>query len=164
MKRFILLIFILCIALCVEAQSRRYTNAINDLRGQYKMSSMTLTQETLQVMTFFTNKLKDDAKELIEGIDILKVNRNSKASPDAFFNQAVKTFQDAKFYQIDISKYANPNRIAVFADRKLFSLKEAHIITKDERGLIISAFGKFKYRDIKKVIKRVEQNGHNIFD
>lgn len=163
MKKILLTAIIVFFTLGIHAQSKKYTSAINEIRSMYKMSSVTLTQETLQLFSFFSSALKEDAQELISGIKTLKINKNTKAAPDAFFNEAIKKFEDKGFYKVDISKYTSKNSAALFVERRLFSLKEAHFITRDNKGMVISAFGKFKYRDIKKVLKRVEGNGHNLF-
>ena len=164
MRKFYLILLVLITPLLVNAQSRKYTNSIGELRDMYKMSSYSLTQESLQLVSFFASAVvKEDMKELIDGIKILKINKNIKASPDAFVNEANRIFKKNGFYQVDISKYTHDSSTSIFVERRLFALKEAHIILKDNRGMVVSLFGRFKYRDIKKVMKRIEENGNHIF-
>ncbi|MBP5365855.1 MAG: DUF4252 domain-containing protein [Bacteroidales bacterium] len=164
MRKLLIIIIVFITPLAANAQSRKYTNAINELRGMYKMSSYSLTQESLQLVSFFASAVvKEDMKELIDGIRLLKINKNTKASPDAFYNEANRIFKKAGFYQLDISKYTHDQNTTIFVERRLFALKEAHIIMRDNKGMVVSLFGRFKYRDIKKVIKRIEENGKEIF-
>jgi hypothetical protein len=158
MKRVIyLLIFVLLAYETVLAQSKEYNEIISEIKaGGNKLGMTTVGREALRLASYLPFSMTDDIKTLLNGVTVLKVVRNKSGSTANFFDNSVKAFDDAKYREVDVSKYADRNTVRLFCKRKWLSIREVHAVTTKERGMNISVFGKFKIRTIRRVLKNNE--------
>ena len=147
--RILSILFLSLISIVVSAQSSTYKGVVSELEKQYKTQTITFSKEAFALLTYFDIEVKDELKNLINDIDQMIIVTPTEHD-DNFYNKARIALTEAGYNNVDISGFTNANA-KVFVAQRLTTLTEVHAIASN--GVMVSFFGKFKYRDIKKLLR-----------
>lgn len=156
MKRILATLAIAALAIAATAQSRAYKQAMATLETTNNTSTITFSQETLQVINMLSFDLKEEMRNIVAGIEQMKLATCDRNAYTGFFANAVAAFEGENFKTTDISNYADPKSIRLFIKGGLTGIDEAHIILGRGKGHVVSFFGHFKLRDVKRLVKSAE--------
>lgn len=120
---------------------------------------MTFSKQAFELLTLFDISMKDELRNIIDDIDQMKLIVASGKSKNAFSSVAAKTFGNAGYKYYDLSKYDSHGKSKAYVKRRFFHISEAHIIVDYGKGAVVSFFGNFRIRDIRKLIKGADKVG-----
>lgn len=144
---------LLAVAICATAQSNAYEKAVKAINETHKTSSVTISKEVMDLTTYFALDAKEELTDLIDGLDKLIIVTVKQEDANNFYPDAQQAFIDKDYEQLDVSDYVAQNKAVVYVEKGLLTVSEAHLIVNRERGCVVSFFGKFKAKEIKKLIK-----------
>lgn len=159
MKQFITYIIIAFFSISSVAQSRTYEKTVDKLSSQFKLQTLSFSKEAFALLTYFDVSMKDELKTIVDDIDQMKIIVSSDKSLKAFINAADDIFAHAGYKSVDVSKYGNIGYSKIYVESRFTKIREAHIIIDYGQGAVVSFFGNFKYRDIKKLMKGADKVG-----
>ncbi len=153
MKRLFSAAFMCLVALVSWAQSDSYKAVTEDIERTHSLSSINFSRESVQLLYMFDFDVKESIKNIIDGIDAIRISTHKSASSD-FVPTAISALTKHGYEEVDVSDIVGKKFVRLFVKTSGFSVVEAHILTSTlERGGIFSVFGKFKLRDIKKLVE-----------
>lgn len=144
---------LLVATVAATAQSSTYEKAIKKINDTHKTSSVTLSREVMDLTTYFALDAKEELSDLVDGLDKLIIVTVKQEDANNFYVDAQQAFIDKDYEQLDVSDYVAQNKAVVFVEKGLLTVSEAHLIVNRERSCVVSFFGKFKAKEVKKLIK-----------
>ena len=141
------------------AQHDSYGIIVATLEEEYSTQSVNLSKEAFTLLGYFDITLKDEVLSLVDGIDRMKIIIHGADDKPGFPSRAAELFINNNYTEADISKYDQIHGLRLFIDTNLTSIGEAHFVSDKADGIIISFFGRFKYHDIKKLLKSANKIG-----
>ena len=155
---FITLSFLISTVICF-AQSRHYEKTISKLSSEANIKQMSFSKEAFGLLTYFDISMKEELKNIIDDIEQMKIITASTRSRTKFYDLAEKNFKDAGYSSVDLTKYGNIGQSKAFIKSRFIYVREAHFVVDYGQGAVISFFGKFRMRDIRKLIKGADKVG-----
>ncbi len=153
MKFLVSLFSIFSFCIIATAQSNSYENVVSEINKSCKTQTATFSREAFALLTYFNIEMKEEFKTLINDIDQMIVLMPMQNN-NAFYGVALDVLSKSDYKNVDISTHTDVN-VKVYVAQHLTSLTEVHAVSA--RGVMVSFFGKFKYRDIKKLLKSAEE-------
>lgn len=142
----------LVFSLTSNAQSSSYETLVEKLGTETKTQVFTLTKDAFALLTYFDVNMREELKTLVDDINLVKIIVSNDKS-DMFMLKSRSLFDESDYSKVDLSKYKGIGDSGVYIDGKLV-IKEVHILVDYNQGAIVSFFGSFKMRDIRKLIKQ----------
>lgn len=135
------------------AQSNDYQRVVGQIEDHYSLSSVSFSRETVQLLSAFDFDHKEAVMPLIDAIDALKLT-TCRNVDSRFAQTAAEAFTAEGYEAPDVSDIVRGRKVQLFIRRQLTVITEAHIVSPAEGNAIFSVFGKFKMRDIRKLLER----------
>lgn len=157
-RRFIYILTFILFSLPIYAQGTDYVNAIKKIESEVKTQTFTFSKDAFALLTYFDINMKDEMKTIMDDVDLMKVVIPSDKSTDGFIDKVQTIMDNSGFSKVDVAQYANIGRSSVYVEGRLV-ITEAHFVVDYGKGAIVSFFGSFKMKDIKKLMKGANNIG-----
>lgn len=143
---------LLFFALQVTAQSRDFNKLVTKLEADFALTSLTLSGNTVKLFNSFDFDGKDEVGPLLDDLENMRLTLSGNNAGVSFFRRAAEEFVAAGYEEIDVRSRAKGHNVKLFALRSGLTVREAHVVNADGQVAIFSVFGKFKLRDIRRLI------------
>ncbi len=146
--------------MAATAASNDYERMVRDLESAEHVSTITVSKEAFALVemlmpaTDLDEQARGAATSLSDNLEVMKVLvcRNSKSGQP--FAERIKAYlPEGRFDLVDASEYGLGKGVQVLVRRRLATVREAHVILPggDHGGTLVSFFGNFKLKDIKRL-------------
>lgn len=156
MKIIATIILIAFSAISMFAQSDSYKTIAKNIENNYKTLTISFNKETFPLLGHLDIALRDELSSLANNIDNMKVIVNSSDTQNDFCADWTRLLESNGYKKYSILRYSNMRDVTIYVTSRLFTILEAHFVTPHNDGFVVSFFGHFSRRDLRRLMRSAQ--------
>lgn len=153
MKKIAIILLVVISSVRAWGQTDVFENIVDSIERVFSTQTINFDKESFAILGHLDISLRDEMAKMEDDIEHMKVTINGSDDREKFCSRWAESLEENGYEKLSTARYDKMHDVTLFVLSRFFTVTEAHFIAPYENGLVVSFFGKFRHRDLRRIMR-----------